>query len=210
MNKELETLHEIKSMMEKSSRFISLSGLSGISAGICALIGATIAIPYINFGSEETIRTQYRNVNTASEYLIHPLTWIGLGTFIAAFICAFLFTFIKSKKQGISIWGGMAQKVFFHFSVPFVSGSLLILYLIFDHQYSLVAPLSLIVYGFSLFSAYKYTVKETMYLSLCMISLGLINLLFSGYSVYFWVLGFGIAHIVYGSIMWYKYDRLNK
>jgi predicted lysophospholipase L1 biosynthesis ABC-type transport system permease subunit len=50
----LETLQDIKRMMERSSRFISLSGLSGISAGICALAGAWIARPYV-FGTKDYI-----------------------------------------------------------------------------------------------------------------------------------------------------------
>jgi hypothetical protein len=33
----LDTLHEIRNLMERSSRFISLSGLSGVFAGIYAL-----------------------------------------------------------------------------------------------------------------------------------------------------------------------------
>ena len=39
----LEELQHIKRMMERSSRFISLSGLSGIAAGICAIAGAWFA-----------------------------------------------------------------------------------------------------------------------------------------------------------------------
>ena len=40
MNEHLENLKEIRTLMERSSKFLSLSGLSGISAGIIALVGA--------------------------------------------------------------------------------------------------------------------------------------------------------------------------
>ena len=38
-----EDLQAIREIMERSSKFLSLSGLSGIFAGVCALIGAAIA-----------------------------------------------------------------------------------------------------------------------------------------------------------------------
>ena len=42
-NNQWPTCSTSKRMMERSSRFISLSGLSGIAAGICALVGAWFA-----------------------------------------------------------------------------------------------------------------------------------------------------------------------
>jgi len=44
-NTHLDTLQDIRKMMQRSSRFISLSGLSGIAAGIWALIGHILPIP---------------------------------------------------------------------------------------------------------------------------------------------------------------------
>ena len=40
---QLQNLAEIRSLMERSSRFISLSGLSGVGAGVCALVGSAAA-----------------------------------------------------------------------------------------------------------------------------------------------------------------------
>ncbi|MDO8951520.1 MAG: hypothetical protein Q7U86_02785, partial [Draconibacterium sp.] len=39
-NDDLQTIRDI---MERSSKFLSLSGLAGIFAGVCALLGAAIA-----------------------------------------------------------------------------------------------------------------------------------------------------------------------
>ena len=49
MNKDkaLESVNEIKELMEKSSKFISVSGLAAILAGIYALAGAYIATQVI-------------------------------------------------------------------------------------------------------------------------------------------------------------------
>jgi hypothetical protein len=199
MTDELQQIKDIKSMMEKSSRFISLSGWSGVAAGTVALIGATMAYPYVDMSSQETLRGIYRRqgFDALTDYLFHPLSYIAIGTFLVAMISAFIFTYIKSQKQKINIWGKMSRKVAFHFLVPFVSGTLFIVYLIVQNDFIYIAPLSLIIYGISLFSVYKFTIHETLYLALTIIALGLINLLFSGYSFIFWTAGFGVSHIVY-------------
>ncbi len=209
MTNELEQLKEIKSMMEKSSRFISLSGWSGVAAGTVALIGAALAYPYVDITEQETLRGIYRRqgYDQVTDYFFHPLSYIAMGTFLVAMISAFIFTYIKSQKQKINIWGKMSRKVAFHFLVPFVSGTLFIIYLIGNEDFIYIAPLSLIVYGISLFSVYKFTIHETLYLAMAEIALGLVNLLFSGYSFVFWTFGFGLCHIIYGVAMWYKYDR---
>jgi hypothetical protein len=209
MTNELEQIKEIKSMMEKSSRFISLSGWSGVAAGTAALIGAALAYPYVDLSEQETLRGIYRRqgYDAVTDYLFHPLSYIAIGTFLVAMVSAFIFTYIKSQKQKINIWGNMSRKVAFHFLVPFTAGTLFIIYLIGNQDFIYVAPLSLIVYGISLFSVYKFTIQETLYLSLAIIGLGLANLIFSGYSFIFWTAGFGVCHIVYGIYMWYKYDR---
>ena len=61
--KYIEDLKNIKEMMSKSSKFISLSGLSGISAGIIALIGAYFAwiTIYSKTGYQDFNRTLLNN-----------------------------------------------------------------------------------------------------------------------------------------------------
>ncbi len=68
----LETLKDIKQMMERSSRFISLSGLSGIAAGICALVGAWLAYTVIDGGSGSSHReyaNQYADVISLKAFM---------------------------------------------------------------------------------------------------------------------------------------------
>lgn len=61
----IDDLKEIRSMMEKSSRFISLSGLSGVSAGIVALAGAVMAWWYIQNNLETSIHYEQYHHNRA-------------------------------------------------------------------------------------------------------------------------------------------------
>ena len=51
----LKDISEIKNLMNKSSRFISLSGLSGILAGIYALVGAAMTYYYVTTYSYGTL-----------------------------------------------------------------------------------------------------------------------------------------------------------
>lgn len=206
-NQSLEDIQDIKRMMERSSRFISLSGLSGISAGICALIGAWLAHPYV-FGYKnvfidvnEPFRRDY------SLFLNMWLFWIAAGTFLAALVTAFIFTYIKSSKEGIPIWGNTARRLLFNVSVPLVVGGIFLITLVQYGTFGLVAPGCLLFYGLALINASKYTLVEIRFLGYSEIILGLISLFFIGYGLYFWAFGFGILHILYGVYMWRKYER---
>ena len=207
----LKTLQDIKSMMERSSRFISLSGFSGISAGVCALIGAYVAHPYV-FGHRDYVINTGNAIVQAFDtdftaILNTYLFWIAATTFIAALISSFIFTYIKSKKQGLPIWGKTAKRLLFNVSIPLIVGAIFLFKLMQFGTFGLVAPGCLIFYGLALINASKYTLNEVRYLGYCQIILGLISLWFVGYGLYFWAVGFGILHIAYGIYMWYKYER---
>ncbi len=207
----LEDLQHIKKMMERSSRFISLSGLSGISAGICALIGAWVAHPYV-FGQKDfvingEIAVVQAMANDYSIILNTYLFWIAAATFIAAFVSAFFFTWVKSKKEGIPMWGSTSKRLIINVSIPVLVGGLFLFRMLHYGTFGLVAPGCLIFYGLGLINASKYTLDEIRYLGYVQIVLGIINLWFVGYGLYFWAMGFGVMHIVYGTYMWMKYER---
>ena len=203
----LEDLQHIKRMMERSSRFISLSGLSGISAGICALIGAWIARPYV-FGYKNLMIDNNAVYQQRYGIMFNTwLFWIAAGTFFSALISAFVFTRIKSKKEGIPIWGNTAKRLLINVSIPLITGGIFLFKLIHYGTFGLIAPGCLIFYGLALINASKYTLDEVRYLGYFQLLLGLVNLWFVGYGLYFWALGFGLLHIVYGAYMWMKYER---
>ena len=207
----LETLQDIKRMMERSSRFISLSGLSGISAGMCALVGAWLAAPYV-FGKKDYIINFKAAVSAPADpaysiILNTWLFWIAAGTFFAALLSAFFFTWIKSKKEGIPIWGITAKRLLINVIVPLLAGGIFLFKLLHYGTFGLVAPGCLLFYGLALINASKYTLTEIRYLGYLQIILGIINLWFTGYGLYFWAGGFGILHIAYGAYMWNKYER---
>ena len=209
----LEDLQHIKKMMERSSRFISLSGLSGIAAGICALVGAWFANGVIvdNGGPSgyRELVSKTLEVTSLQDFMGHRLFQIAIYTFIGAFISAFLFTWLRSRKNDVPLWGYTSRRLLINVSVPMIAGGIYLFKQMQFGNYGLIAPGCLIFYGLALVNASKYTLGEVRYLGYCQILLGIVNCWFVGYGLYFWAVGFGLLHIIYGSVMWYKYE-LNK
>lgn len=197
-----EDLSHIRSMMERSSRFISLSGLSGVVAGLAAIIGAV----YVFFVFQrEGIDYFDGNRNIFSKALMQELVVIGAVILVVAIASGYVFTANKSKKKGLKIWDATTKKLLFAFAIPLVTGGLFCLGLLYHHLFVLVAPATLIFYGLALVSAERYTLTDIKYLGYCQIFLGLLSFLFLGWGLVAWTVGFGVLHIVYGLIMHKKY-----
>ena len=201
--KNLETLQDIKRMMERSSRFISLSGWSGIAAGGCALAGAWIAHQRIKFYYQQDFPTG------CAACLKKDLFIIGFCVLLSAFFLATLFTFLKSKKEGVAIWGNAARRLLWNTVLPMIAGGFLLWRMIELKQYEFIASGSLIFYGLALINGSKYTMGEVRWLGYGEMVLGIINLWAIRSGLLFWALGFGVLHIIYGASMWWKYDRLS-
>ncbi len=210
-----QDLQHIKQMMERSSRFISLSGLSGITAGTCALVGAYFARNIIISSKDtELIDLNDKFYDTSSygkisivDFMGNKLFHIAIITFVAAFCLSFIFTYLRSKKTNTQLWGTTSRRLAFNVMIPMVVGGIYLFKLIQNGEYGVIAPGCLIFYGLSLINAAKYTLGEVKYLGYLQLILGVINLWFIGYGLYFWAIGFGVLHIIYGIFMWNKYER---
>jgi len=206
----LEALRDIKKMMERSSRFISLSGWSGIAAGICALAGAWVANSKIEeYGSVHSSESENGEIFNFSRIgLLQELIITGLLTFLAALVSAFVFTYLRSKKTGVPLWGLTAKNLFLNTLIPMAAGGLVILRMMQLGDYELISSCCLVFYGLALVNASKYTLDEIRYLGYCELILGVVSLWKSGSGLYFWAVGFGLLHIIYGGVMWWKYERV--
>ncbi|WP_177734994.1 hypothetical protein [Flavobacterium inviolabile] len=198
-NNYLQDLKDIKDLMNKSSQFISLSGLSGILAGVYALIGAWIA--------NALIENNTRLYITLESVLFKQILLIAGCVLAASLITAYLLTVNKAKKMGEKVWNASSKRLLINFAIPLVTGGIFALLLLKNGYYGLVAPIMLLFYGMACLNTSKYTLRDVRYLGLTEIILGLFAVEFSGYGLYFWVLGFGVCHILYGTVMYYKYDR---
>ena len=211
-NKSLQDLNDIKDMMERSTRFLSLSGLSGISAGIVALIGAGIAYFILDFGKIKydehfNILNSFRPRNIE---IIESITILAIIVLISALSLGFFFSWRKAKKNNYPLWNKTSKRMLSSLFIPLATGGVLLLVLISNNNISLLAGTALIFYGLALENASKYTLKEIRFLGFLEIILGIFAIVFLNYGLLFWILGFGILHIVYGSLMYWKYDRKSK
>ena len=210
----LETLKDIKNMMERSSRFISLSGLSGVAAGICALTGAGFAYGIISRPQNEvdSLKKIYRPDGTEApipikDYMGTELIQVALLTLAAAILFAFLFTWLRSRKNGTVLWGNVSRKLTISMEVPMGIGGIYLLKLMQEGSFGLIAPGCLIFYGLALINASRYTLAEIKWLGYAELATGTIAMFYMGYGLYFWAFGFGLLHIVYGLLMWNRYER---
>jgi hypothetical protein len=210
--KEEELHHElasIRNIMERSSKFISLSGLSGILAGVYALIGAAFAYKILYPQTPKI----YPNSTTGEFYgqsryfNLEVILLIAFIVFILSISTGIFLTIRKAKKNNQPVWGNTSRTLLLNMLVPLVTGGILILILLGRGYYNVVSPLCLIFYGLALISASNFTFKDVRYLGLIEIVLGLISACIPNYGLQFWAIGFGVLHIVYGSIMYLKYDR---
>jgi hypothetical protein len=203
----LQDLQHIKKMMEQSSRFISLSGLSGIAAGVCALAGAWFANQKINCWVKGDCEINAL-IDRGGIQLLNELIWIATLTFLGAFVTAFFFTYLRSKKNNTPMWGSASIRLLWNTVIPVTVGGIFIIRMMQLGSFELVAPACLIFYGLALVNASKYTLGEIRYLGLGQVALGILNCWYIDYGLQFWAMGFGILHIVYGLVMWYKYERV--
>jgi hypothetical protein len=197
----LDTLRDIRNMMERSSRFISLSGWSGIAAGLWAVLGALLGY--------WRLRIYYRDEYALGDItgLRRDLILIAAAVLVAALVSAYLFTLRRTRAQGLPFWGTSSRRLAWNMAIPLAVGGIFVLRLMqLDHNV-LVAPVCLIFYGLALVNSAKYTLGEIRYLGLTMLVLGALNLWLPHYGLFFWALGFGACHIVYGVAMWQKYER---
>ncbi|HET6246042.1 MAG: hypothetical protein H0V01_10250 [Bacteroidetes bacterium] len=201
----LKDISEIRSLMERSSRFISLSGLSGVFAGVFALLGAAFA--YYLLGMKYN-RHYYDVLSNSEDYssLIYKIVLIALCVLVASIGAGVFFTTRKAKKQGLKIWDKTARKLLINISIPLIAGGLFCMALLYHGIIGLVAPATLVFYGLALLNGSKYTLDDIRYLGICQIILGLISSFYIGYGLLFWASGFGVLHIVYGTAMYFKYE----
>jgi len=208
----LDNISDIKQLMEKSSKFISLSGLSGVFAGIWALIAGAIA--YIFFNSQwnyNNIHSQIYNIDGGiNKSTILFLLGLAFCTFSLALLTGIFFTNRKAKTDSVLLWNKTSQNLLLNLSIPMIIGSIFCLALIANNNIELLAPSCLIFYGLALINASKYSVKDLFNLGISETILGLLGCIFIGYGFILWLIGFGVLHIIYGSLMYYKYESKNK
>lgn len=210
MKEQLEHLAEIRSLMERSTKFISLSGISGVIAGLTALIGAILAYlrldHYLNAVSLDYATSKSVSVESMNALTLELIA-IGIGVLLISVVAGVMLTVRESKKNAQSIWDKNSKLLLENLLIPLAAGGVFSLILIYHNLFVLVAPTTLIFYGLALINCSKYTLNDIKYLGILEIILGLASTFFIGKGIFFWAIGFGVLHIIYGTVMHFKYNR---
>ncbi|WP_420400598.1 hypothetical protein [Flagellimonas sp.] len=196
--KYLEDISQIKDLMNRSSRFISLSGLSGILAGLYAITGAFVAYMFFLPKGDYVVLHSWN---------FKMIAGILIAVAVLSAVTAYLLTSKKAKKNNEKVWDETTKRLLINFLVPLITGGIYILIKLNSQHYGLTASLMLIFYGLALVNAAKYTIGNVRYLGYLQIILGLICAALPGYGFWFWVIGFGLLHIIYGSLIYFKEEK---
>lgn len=208
---QLAALKDIQKMMERSSRFLSLNGLSGIFVGLTALAGAFAA--YLFIGSKEGNLPYFEyaknadgqmNISFLGFFLLDAISVLVVSLCISTWL-----TVRKAHRHGEKVWTPSGRRLMFNMAVPLASGGLFCLIMVMHGYAGMVAPATLVFYGLALMNASKYTYEHVKFLGLVEIGLGLLAGIFINHGLLFWALGFGVAHMLYGIIAYFTFEKRN-
>ena len=195
----LTEIKEIRKMMEESSRFLSLSGLSGILVGVYALVGSLLAY---NMTQNDGLFGEF-----ISDLVVPQIFFLALLILTISVLTIVFLTLRRAKKAGKKFWNPGTKQMMINLTVPLISGGFLIMVFVFRGYYEIIASACLVFYGLALVNAAKYTRHEIFYLGLFEVTLGLLAALLPAFGILFWAFGFGILHIVYGTLMYFRYEH---
>jgi len=195
-------LASIRNIMERSAKFISLSGLAGVMAGFYAL-GAALYVYFQVYSGDFSQSRHYFDDNPDKVY---QLIAVAMITLLASLATGLFFSYRKAKRVGSTIWNSTSKRLCINLIIPLGAGGVFVLASLYHGYYGLVAPACLLFYGLALVNASQNLFDEMRYLGYCEVALGLISVIFIGYGLLFWAIGFGVLHIVYGMLMYRKYD----
>lgn len=206
-SKSSEDIKAIRKIMEESTRFLSLSGLSGVFAGITAIAGALVAYFFILDNESIQYENYLRNLSLHESLVIRwQLIADAAIVLLLSVLFSFYFSIKKAKRDGKNFWTPVSKRLLINLMIPLATGGIFTIELLIQNQIQLLVPCFLIFYGLALVSAGKFTIGEVFYLGLLEIITGLVSAFIPGWGLIFWIFGFGILHIIYGLAMYRKYE----
>jgi len=205
-SKSIEDIKAIRKIMEESSRFLSLSGLSGVFAGLTAIAGALVAYFLIPDNGSLRYEEYLENLSTQEALVVRcQLMAVAAIVLLISVLSALYLSIKKAKKDGKNLLTPISRRLLVNFLIPLVTGGVFVVVLLIQNNIQLIVPCFLIFYGLALVNAGKFTFGEIFYLGILEIITGLISAFVPGWSLIFWIFGFGILHIIYGLAMYRKY-----
>jgi hypothetical protein len=206
---QLDSLRDIRNFMERSSRYLPLSGIAGIIIGLVSI--ASIGWLYQYLGLAASPKAYYElllaeNGSLDTENALFLLMLFG-SVFLVSLGVEIYLAERNAKKKGIPAWDATAKRFLVNLFIPMIAGGLFCMVLASQGQVQLILPATLIFYGMGLFTASRYTIEDIRYLGLAEIGLGLLASFYPALGLFFWAIGFGLLHIVYGIIIYFKHEK---
>lgn len=202
----INDLAEIRAMMARSSKFLTLSGWSGIFAGIYAILGVSFAYFILDFNPQELHDSGFEN-GIAQFSKWQNIILLGIAVLILTFGTAVLLSNRKANKTGEILWNATSKNMMMNLAVPLIAGGFAVLAALSLGLTGWILPFSLLFYGLALFNAGNFTFHEIKTLGILEIILGIFSLFVVQSGLLCWMLGFGLLHIIYGLFMHYRYER---
>lgn len=205
-NKALQSINEIKKLMEQSSKFVSLSGLTGILVGVYSLAGAWFAVHTLGLQDHAT-NSNSMVLNVTTPMRLKVIVLMAAGVLIASVLTAFFISLYKSKKNNQKLFNKLTYRLLWDFSIPLATGGLFCIALLYHGHYGLTSGVMLLFYGMSLINVSKNTFSNVRWLGYSFLVLGILDCFFEGNGLLFWSLGFGFFHIIYGVLFYFLCER---
>jgi hypothetical protein len=200
-----ETLNDIRNLMERSSKFISLSGFSGVIIGSMAILCVAW---YCSYYGINPLHVDYDYLASLPAEHTSVALACALGLMLLSITVTMLLTAQRAAKMKVSIWGQASKRLVVNMFIPLSAGLVFCLALFFRHI-DLVLPVSLLVYGMALFNAGSYTQQAIRSLGMVEMLLGILCMIFIEYHILIWTIGFGMMHILYGAYMYFKFEKIS-
>jgi len=205
--KSIDDIKAIRKIMEESSRFLSLSGLSGVFAGVTAIAGALVAYFFILDNGSIHYDEYFRSLSAKETFSLRwKLIADAASVLVLSILFSLYFSIKKAKRDGKNFWTPVSRRMLINLLIPLATGGIFVIVLLYQNHIQLIVPVFLIFYGLALVNAGKFTFSEIFYLGILEIITGLLSAFFPGWGVIFWIFGFGILHIIYGLVMYRKYE----
>jgi len=198
MNKQTEDIKAIREMMERSSKFQAINGLSLVIAGVLAVAGAAFAYFYLR----DLSQTDFNRTQVTWILLADALVVLGLAIGVIT-----LFSWRKAKKNNQNLFNKVTMRAAYNLMIPLAAGGIFSLVLLYNGNIGYIASTTLIFYGLALINASKFTVGEIHFLGICEVIIGLLAAIYPYHGIYWWTIGFGVCHIIFGIVMYFKYDK---
>jgi hypothetical protein len=193
----IKDIAEMRSIMERSTKFLSLSGVAVVLIGVYALVAVYIAYQVIGYDPREA----------TSPDMINKLLGFGAIVMAVSVITVIFLSRQKAIRRNEKFWNPTFRRLLVHALTPLLTGGILILIFIAKDLPAFIIPLSLVFYGLMLYTAGKFTFPEFQAIGLVEIALGLFSAYYTPYSLGSWAIGFGLVHIGLGLYLYFRYER---